>query len=192
MSTWPFSWLAMTALVLAIVLIVTCSPWRAKSPSFCAMYSPARSADGMAATVTFRSPGLDSAVSPASRYAVLHPASVVITAAASAAARTCQVFIFTPPGIAADPGLTSRCYQRVGRPVAMSPIRNLFVPQMCHKWPHCEQTATGCPGRAHPGAPATSRSSPMGLDDERLDDPPTGRVPLPPGHRRPARLNPVT
>ena len=172
MSTWPFSWLAMTALVLAIVLIVTCSPWRAKSPSFCAMYSPARSAEGMAATVTFRSPGLVSAASPASRCAAAHPASIMITAAASAAARTCPVFIFAPPGIAADPGLTSRCYQRAGRAAARLLIRDPFVPRSCRIRPHCEQN----------GEPDAPRLPPLTCL-RRL-----GQDLEPPGLRRPPQL----
>src|SRR3984885_11983626 len=103
------------------------------------MYRPARSAEGMAATVMFDSPALVSAASPASLCAAAHPASIMITAAASAAARTCPLFIIAPPGIATDPGLTSRCYQRAGRAAARLLIRDPFVPRSCHIRPHCEQ-----------------------------------------------------
>src|SRR5215813_14508756 len=99
----------MTALVLAIFLMLTCSPCRANSPWSCATYRPARSAEGMAATVMFRSPGLDSAFNAASLCAVVHPARTVITAAASRAAPKFRLFIFAPPGSAGDPGLACRC-----------------------------------------------------------------------------------
>src|SRR5690242_4599343 len=96
MSTWPFSWSAMTALVLAIFLIVTCSPCRANRPSSRATYRPARSADGMAATVMSGFSPARAAAAVASPGDVAQPAARAVTAAASRAAPDFQAFIQAP------------------------------------------------------------------------------------------------
>ena len=126
----------MTAWLLAIFLMVTRSPCRANSPSSSAMYRPARSAAGMAATVTFLARPSSPRQGARRRGAAVHPARTMIVAATSAAARTCPVFIIAPPGIATDPGPTSRCYQRAGRAAARLLIRDPFVPRSCHIRPH--------------------------------------------------------
>src|SRR5271157_1078618 len=94
MSTWPFSWAAITALLLAIFLIVTCSPALANSPWSWATYRPARSTDGMAATVTSGCSSPDGAAAKVAPGAV-HPARIrIVVAATSGATRKFQVLIF--------------------------------------------------------------------------------------------------
>ena len=87
MSTLPVSCSVMTDWALGIGTIVTCRPCRAKSPRSCAMYSPARSTAGIAATVTSGSSGLSATAGadadaapfcephPAARIAIITPIS---------------------------------------------------------------------------------------------------------------------
>ena len=97
MSTWPFNWAAITALLLGIFSIVTCSPALANSPWSCATYRPARSTDGMAATVMSGCSSRDDAEAKVTLLgAVVHPARTMIVAAASGATRKFQVLIFPP------------------------------------------------------------------------------------------------
>ena len=103
MSTWPFSWAAITALLLGIFVIVTCSPTLANSPSSCATYRPARSTDGMAATVMFSSGPDGTEEKVALLGAVVHPARTMMVAAASGAIRKFQVLNFPPEHLQAEP-----------------------------------------------------------------------------------------
>ena len=83
----------MIAWLLAIFSIVTCSPCWANSPRSCAMYSPARSTAGMAATVMSGSSGGGAARDAAWPPAVAHPAArTMITAASSGTVRKLRVF----------------------------------------------------------------------------------------------------
>src|SRR5208283_236565 len=101
MSTWPSSWAAITALLLAIFLIVTCSPALANSPWFWATYRPARSTDGIAATVMFGCSSPDDA-KVGSLGAVVHPARTKIAAAMSGRTRNFQVLMFPPEHLQAE------------------------------------------------------------------------------------------
>jgi len=98
MSTWPLTWSAMIAWLLAIFSIVTCSPCAPNSPSSCAMYRPARSTAGIAATVMSGSSGLDAAkVDAVLMPTVLHPATrAMITAVISGTVQKLRVFIVPP------------------------------------------------------------------------------------------------
>src|SRR5580658_1056189 len=91
----------MIAALLAIFLIVTRSPCRAKYPLSCAMYRPARSAVGRAAIVMSGSSGADAEVSATLPGAAVHAAvRAMIAAAASGATPKSQVFIYAPPDTA--------------------------------------------------------------------------------------------
>ena len=73
MSTWPFSCAAMIAWLPAIGSIVTCRPCRLNNPLSSAMYRPARSAAGRAATVMSASSGSGCAADDAELLAEPHP-----------------------------------------------------------------------------------------------------------------------
>ena len=106
MSTVPRSWAAMTDWALGTGSIRTCSPCRANSPRSCAMYSPARSTAGMAATVMSGSSGGPAAAARAAPPPAAHPAEMImITAPASAASQDLRVFIrASVPSAPAIPG----------------------------------------------------------------------------------------